>query len=93
MMDVVTLLAQQGRPWHPMDHMGWGGWALMVLFWLVVIGLIVWLVVVALGRGTRREPSGEADEDRAESILRERYARGEIDEDTYRRMLDELRRS
>jgi putative membrane protein len=63
----------------------------MVLFWLVVIGLIVWLVVTLL----RRERGGtpRSKEDRAESVLRERYARGEIDEETYRRKLDELRRS
>ncbi len=85
----ATLL--QWSPWHaPGDHMGWGGWTLMFLFWLIVIGLIVWLVATLL----RRERGGgyRSGEDRAEAILRERYARGEIDEETYRRGLDELRR-
>jgi uncharacterized membrane protein len=31
-------------------------------------------------------------EDRAEAALRERFARGEIDEATFQRMRDELRR-
>ena len=92
MIQLATLL--QWRPWHaPGDHMGWGGWTVMLLFWLVVIGLIVWLVVTVLRREGGAGPGTSSSEDRAESILRERYARGEIDEETYRRQLDELRRS
>ena len=94
MTRLATLL--QWRLWHaPGDHMGWGGWTMMLLFWLIVIGLIVWLVATLARRegGDRsRSSSGQSREDRAEGVLRERYARGEIDEGTYRRMLDELRR-
>jgi len=63
------------------DVMGWGGgWGFfgivhMVLWWfLLVLGIVVlakWLFGGAGGRG--------AAEDRALSVLRERYARGEID--------------
>jgi len=90
---IATLL--QWRPWHmpPGDHMGWGGWTVMLLFWLVVIGLIVWLVVTLLRRERGDPRRREQGENRAESVLRERYARGEIDKETYRRKLDELRRS
>lgn len=74
------------------NMMGWGygpdggGWALfgivhMLLWWvLVVLGIVV-LVRWGFGgghRGTR--PPGE---DRALGILRERYARGEIDKTEY----------
>ncbi|MFQ6171314.1 SHOCT domain-containing protein [Oryzobacter sp. R7] len=67
------------------NGMGWGGWLLMALttigFWaLVVFG------VVALFRGTRPgrpdDPDGRGH--RAEQILDERFARGEIDADEYR---------
>jgi len=62
----------------------------MAVFWLLVLAVIV-LVVWQVLRG--REPGvGGAGEDRAENVLRERYARGEIDEEEYRRKLDELRR-
>lgn len=77
-------------PWCG-GHMGWGmmfGWGLI----LVVLVLLVW--AMSQGRGPWGGPGGGGDreEDRAEAILREQYARGEIDEETYRRRLDELRR-
>lgn len=102
MIQMAMLL--QWRPWHmaPGDHMGWGGWTLMLLFWLIVIGAVGWLVVALLRRDRggppRRDQDGRGqdprdhDRDRAESVLRERYARDEIDEETFRRKLDELRR-
>jgi putative membrane protein len=63
----------------------WGGWGMM-LWWLpilLVIAVVIWLL--------RGRPSGGA-RDSAEEALRERYARGEIDDETYRRMLAELHR-
>lgn len=56
----------------------------MWLFWVLLIALVVWVLV----RGGRLDrPRGRSH---AVEILRERYARGEIDLDTYRRMLQEL---
>lgn len=67
---------------------------MMLLFWLIVLALIVWLATVLLRRGRDgRDTGGAPREDRAESVLRERFARDEIDEETYKRKLDELRRS
>lgn len=66
------------------NGMGWAGWLLMALttvgFWaLVVFG------VVALFRGAGRGPDRRDEPDRrAEHILEERFARGEIDADEYR---------
>lgn len=66
---------------HPMTWM-WGAWGLgmmvmMLVFWgLAIAGIVLairWLV--SAGRG----PSG----DRALDILRERYARGEINKDEF----------
>jgi putative membrane protein len=60
---------------------GWGvfGTLLMLLWWvLIILGIVVlvrWLF------GARR--GGSAAEDRALAILRERYARGEIDKTEY----------
>ncbi len=69
------------------DHMmtwgyGWGrggGWfGLMHLLWLALIVLaIVALVRLSFGRGVRG--FDRIEEDRALAILRERFARGEID--------------
>ncbi len=62
---------------HPMWWWGWGMMAMMFLFWvLFIVGLIVgirWLV----GKGK------EQKQDSAIEILRQRYARGEINKDEF----------
>jgi putative membrane protein len=77
----------EGRPvmWGADTMMGWGGgWGWfglvhMLLWWLlIIIGIAVlvkWFVGAGGGAGTRSSPT----DDRALAILRERYARGEID--------------
>lgn len=78
--------------------MGWYGngvggaaplmWIGMGLFWIVLIGLVVFLVVRLLpGSGAAMHPSGGAGPrtvETAEQILDRMYATGEIDEQTYR---------
>lgn len=73
-----------------------GGWGLGMGFgWilpLVVIGLIVW-AVIAMTRSHAVGTAGEAaPADRSLAILKERYAQGELDADTYRRMRKDLNR-
>ena len=82
-----TIAALQGWcPWCG-QHMGWGGgWGMMMLWWLIVLLVIAGVVWVLVRRPGGSTPGG------AEETLRERYARGEIDEEAYRRMLAELRR-
>lgn len=63
------------------------GWTLI----LMVLILVVWAIAGGRWPG-KQESGGRSGEDRAESVLRERYARGEIDEEEYGRKLDELRR-
>jgi putative membrane protein len=65
---------------------GWGGgpWfgVVWLLFWVALIGG----AVVLFGRRRRPDPS-----DTAAEALGERYARGDIDEDEYRKRLRVLR--
>lgn len=67
--------------WHSTMGWGWhdGGWGLFgfmhVLWWVLIVVAIVALIRAVGGRHGLRGPG----EDRALSILRERYARGEID--------------
>ena len=70
---------------------GWGMMLFMVLFWILVLAAAIALVwwLVGLGRQTREVGSSTR---RPEDILKDRYARGEIDRDTYTRMLDDLQR-
>lgn len=70
------------------------GWVVMIVFWLLLlvggIALVRWLVLSAAGRDSR---SREQPEKTAEDLLRERYARGEIERDEFTRRLDELKTS
>lgn len=76
--------------WHGrmMDHWGWGmGWfggIFMIVFWiLVIIGmvfLIRWLVQSTRGGAP---PHSRTESSRAIDILKERYARGEIDKQEF----------
>lgn len=61
-----------------------GGWMWIGWPMIIVVGVLAWL---ALGNKTKRE-LGESPEE----ILKRRYAKGEIDQETYKRTLDELRK-
>lgn len=76
---------------------GMGGWAAVsmtvtvILFWLLLIAAIVALLR-SITRGQRfRAGRGSTGPGTAEQVLAERFARGEIDEEEYRRRLDVLR--
>ena len=61
--------------------MGWGSWLGMGLFWLLLLALIVFLVIRLLPSADR--PTHGAAAEAPEDILDCRFARGEIDEQTY----------
>lgn len=74
------------------SHMDGWGIGMMGIAWvigLVVIGMLVWAVVQATP-GRSDTGSGTATGS-AEAILADRFARGEIDDDEYRRRRDALR--
>lgn len=65
--------------YHPM--MGWGGWFLGPLMMLVIIAALVGAaLVVARVLGWHPASGSGAPEDRSLVILRERFARGEIEQ-------------
>ncbi|MGV9356747.1 SHOCT domain-containing protein [Streptomyces misionensis] len=81
---------------------GWGGWffmtVFMVLFWALVIAAIVALARYFSGAHHDRRSGWSASTGepawgsrRAEDLLAERFARGEIEEDEYKRRLALLR--
>lgn len=85
----VTGIFAQGAWNNHMWDAGWGWWMglLMVAFW----GLVTWLIVsLTRGSGHRRE-RGEDPIARAQALLAERLARGEIDPAEYRERIDTLR--
>ncbi|MFH9858117.1 SHOCT domain-containing protein [Streptomyces sp. NPDC017202] len=76
--------------WYDHDVGGWGWFAMsagMILFWALVITVVV-LCVRALDGPRRHTPTPAPPT--PDGILRERLARGEIDEEEYRRRLSAL---
>lgn len=60
--------------WGAGSMMGWfGGGIMMIAFWVLLIVFIVWIAREAGGRNSRSSGSNALE------ILKERYARGEID--------------
>lgn len=80
------------------NHGGWdaGDWLamsfMMVVFWGLLFGLVAWLI-----RGARDRSSVSTGERgqvaRADEVLAERFARGEIDENEFTRSRAVLRSS
>ena len=57
------------------NMMGWfGGGLMMIVFWILLIVFIVWIVREISGRNSHHRSGSDALE-----ILKERYAKGEID--------------
>ena len=78
------MLAQM-MDWN--DHHDGAGWGWVVMVLLVVLLIAVTVLLVRHFSDGRRGP-GRRD---AEDLLAERFARGEIDEDEFRRRRDALR--
>ncbi|MCJ7780837.1 MAG: SHOCT domain-containing protein, partial [Acidimicrobiia bacterium] len=70
--------------------MGGFGWSMMAMAWLgmlAIIGLLVWVVVQATSGSSRPVSDPTVS---AQRILADRFARGEIDDEKYRRRSNEL---
>ena len=67
---------------------GWGAGPWFLVFPLLWLAVIVGLVFVFRRSGWRHPPTGSG-----ETVLAERYARGEITEDEYRKRVSVLRGS
>lgn len=75
-------------------HMMWGngmffGSIMMFVFIAVIVGVVVFLVRWLGGHGANSNSSGEHS---ALDILKERFARGEIDKDEYEERMKILRK-
>lgn len=83
------------EPWHMGPHMmgGWGmGWFGMLFslfFWILVIVAIVYLIKY-LARASRGDQKPVQQGSNAMDILKERYARGEIDRNEFEQMKNDL---
>lgn len=88
------LVLASGGPWGG----GWdGGWLLarlaFTILWIVVVFAIVRFVIFGrFGRFGRGRGWGPSPMERAQGVLAERYARGEIDAEEYRARSETLKR-
>lgn len=70
--------------WYPGCRAPWGsGMWILWLLWPLLIGGLAWIIAQRVRSAQRVD---------AVEVLKRRYARGEIDVETYSRMLDTLRR-
>jgi putative membrane protein len=71
-----------GMMWPGM-MIGFGWMWLMPIFWVVLLGLIIWAIVAAVRsyEGSKRSDSSKPDS--ALETLKQRYARGEISKEEY----------
>ena len=74
--------------WNGDGHMDWMGMGWMGMGWIVVAALIA-VVFWAVLRSSRGRMNGSIESPR--QVLESRYAKGEIDQTTYRRMLTEIK--
>ena len=85
---MTALLAQMWRDGGG-DHMDSGWWWVMGIGFLILLAALVGVVALLL---SRHSPPTSATADRGpEEILAQRYARGEIDDEEYRRRREALR--
>ena len=72
-------------PWRD-SAWGWGFGFLFPVFWLLVLITLIGAVVYFLSNGTN-----DTNPDQALALLRERYARGEIEEEEFKERASRLR--
>jgi putative membrane protein len=74
--------------------MGFGGFGFifMALFWIVIIGLGIWLLSNLFPKNKASSLADESGSESAVEILRRRYARGELTKEEYESIRYEVER-
>ena len=73
------------------DHGGWwmgGMWFFPLLFWILVVAGVVFIVKWMRERGQETKP-----QESALDVLNKRYARGELDRETFEQMKKDIQGS
>lgn len=75
--------------WDRYDSFGWWFFVFMPVVMFAICGLVAW-VIVTRARATRPDRATPAPPSGAETVLAERFARGEIDAEELHRRLQDL---
>lgn len=70
-----------------------GSMLMMMIFWILVVGLVIYGVLLLISKVFEKKKAPAHQEDSALQILKERYARGEINEEEFehkKRMLSRV---
>ena len=70
--------------------MGWLGMIVMIIFWVLVIAGLVFLIKFLIQTTKGEKTVVGAGPTRATDILKERYAKGEIDKEEFEKMKRDL---
>lgn len=72
---------------------GGGGLIIMLFFWLIiaVVAVVIVLVVNSTKQSQGRSPGTHSEHGNAVEKVRERYAKGEINREEYKQMLEDLK--
>ncbi len=73
---------------------GWAGWlmfGMMLLGFLIFVALLFVLIRAISGQGQNSAQIISQGTSSPQEIIRQRYARGEIDNDTMQKMLNDIR--
>jgi len=74
-----------------MDGMGWGGMWFGPFIWLLIIGVIIWVVITFTNNSRRRDQNNNfPHQESALDILKKRYAKGEITKEEFEQMKRDL---
>ncbi len=79
---------------HMWDWGFGGGWIFMLFMWLIVIAVIVVVIVLVVNstkQSQDRSPGTHSEHGRAVEKVKERYAKGEIDREEYKQMMEDLK--
>ncbi|MBU2493040.1 MAG: SHOCT domain-containing protein [Bacteroidetes bacterium] len=70
-------------------NMFWGGMWFGWLFWIIIIGLIVWLIMKKVNR-SRKTSAFDSSIESPLDILKNRYAKGEINKEEFQEKKKDL---
>lgn len=71
-----------------------GGWIFMLFFWLIIIAVVAVVIVLVISstkQSQGRSPDIHSGHGSAVEKVKERYAKGEINREEYKQMMEDLK--